>query len=127
MTELATRIKDCKPSVIISTSAGVDGSKVVPYKPLLDAAINMIKDDHLVMKTIICQRDVLKCDLVSGRDTDWTMALKKIPDSIFVPCESMNATDPLYILYTSGNFIPEGNIFISLSTPMRYRINHFDF
>lgn len=88
--------------MIISTSVGIDGSKKVPYKPLLDKAIELVKEDHIVPQTIIYQRDIMRCDLIPGRDIDGTGRMNAIPDSVDVPCVPLDASDPLYILYTSG-------------------------
>ncbi|MBP7336052.1 propionyl-CoA synthetase [Niveispirillum sp.] len=95
--ELATRINDATPKVILSASCGVEGAKVLPYKPMLDAAIEQAshKPDHCV----VFQRPQVAASLVPGRDVDWTEA-----SGLAVPaaCVSMAATDPLYVLYTSG-------------------------
>jgi propionyl-CoA synthetase len=101
--ELATRIRDCKPSIVISTSVGVDGSKIIQYKPLLDQAIELASDRHVVTKTIILQRAVSSpCNLIAGRDLDWQSSLDAISKDVTVPCTPVESTDPLYILYTSG-------------------------
>src|SRR6266436_1051129 len=95
--ELATRINDCEPKMIISASCGMEARKVIPYKPLLDAAIMMAvhKPDHC----IILQRPMDACELVEGRDIDWREAMA---DATPHDCVAVAATDPLYILYTSG-------------------------
>lgn len=95
--ELATRINDAKPKLIVSASCGVEVQRVIAYKPLLDGAIDMAKSKP--QKCIIFQRPVLKCDLVPGRDIDWNEAMAKAQPADCVP---VAATDPLYILYTSG-------------------------
>ncbi len=94
--ELATRIDDAKPVLIVSASCGIEGSKVIPYKPLLDRAIDEAK--HKPRHTIILQRPQAHAELTAGRDLDWDEAIKAHP----VDCVPVEATDPLYILYTSG-------------------------
>jgi len=95
--ELATRINDATPKVIVSASCGVEVGKVIPYKPLLDAAIMMAvhKPDHC----IILQRPLERAELIPGRDIEWQDAMARAKPHDCVPVQ---ATDPLYILYTSG-------------------------
>lgn len=95
--ELATRIDDAKPKVIVSASCGVEVHKVIPYKPLLDAAIDQAqhKPDHC----IILQREMAPAQMTVGRDVDWATAMQTAEPH---PCVPVKATDPLYILYTSG-------------------------
>ncbi|WP_428098944.1 propionyl-CoA synthetase [Candidatus Rariloculus sp.] len=94
--ELATRIDDAKPRVIVSASCGLEPGRVVAYKPLLDAAIGMAS--HKPARCIILQRPELAADLGPG-DADWHEALAAAEPRDCVP---VAATDPLYILYTSG-------------------------
>ena len=94
--ELATRIDDAKPVLILSASCGVEGARVIPYKPLLDRAID--EAAHKPRHTIILQRPEGRAELIPGRDLDWAEALTAHP----VDCVPVEATDPLYILYTSG-------------------------
>ncbi|MEW4981610.1 MAG: propionyl-CoA synthetase [Cycloclasticus sp.] len=96
-TELATRINDAKPKVILSTSCGIEGSRVIEYKPLLDGAIEL--STHKPTNTVILQRPQATASMQEGRDVDWTNA---VADATPADCISVEATDPLYILYTSG-------------------------
>jgi len=95
--ELAIRIDDAKPKVMISASCGIDGKKILPYKPFLDEAITLAS--HKPEHCIIYQRPQLPAELSAPRDLDWTALTK---DAQAVSCVSVAATDPLYILYTSG-------------------------
>ncbi|MDX1594494.1 MAG: propionyl-CoA synthetase [Gammaproteobacteria bacterium] len=95
--ELATRIDDAKPKMILSASCGVEPGRVIPYKPLLDQAIDF--SSHKPEKTVILQRDQVQAELQSGRDLDWAEAVASAEPHDCVP---VAATDPLYILYTSG-------------------------
>jgi propionyl-CoA synthetase len=95
--ELAVRIDDCRPKLVVSASCGIEVDRVIEYKPLLDGAIDIAA--HKPEHTIIYQREMVSADLVPGRDLDWEkeMAIATPHD-----CVSVAATDPLYILYTSG-------------------------
>ena len=95
--ELATRINDAKPKIIVSASCGIEVSRVIPYKPLLDGAIDMAAAKP--EKCIIYQRPMAKADMIAGRDLDWNELMAKAQPHDCVP---VKATDPLYILYTSG-------------------------
>ncbi|MDZ7781941.1 MAG: propionyl-CoA synthetase [Halioglobus sp.] len=95
--ELAVRIDDAKPRVIISASCGVEPGRIVEYKPLLDGAIEMAA--HKPGTCIILQRPTQRCDLVPGRDLDWAEAIGRAQPADCVP---VDANAPLYILYTSG-------------------------
>ncbi len=97
--ELATRIDDAKPKMIISASCGIEPGRVVAYKPLLDAAIATAK--HKVSSCLVLQREQQPCDLVDGRDLDYAESVGAARGRD-VPCVPVGATDPLYILYTSG-------------------------
>jgi propionyl-CoA synthetase len=99
--ELATRIEDAKPKLIFSASCGLEPGRLVQYKPLLDEAIKLssVKPDACV----ILQRPQQSCDLIAGRDHDWAeLRGKAIAAKKSAPCVPVLATDPLYILYTSG-------------------------
>jgi propionyl-CoA synthetase len=96
--ELASRIEDARPKVVVSASCGIEPGRVVAYKPLLDAAIALIESKP-PERCIILQRPMLKADLDSDRDVDWQNAVSAAEPAGCVPVE---ATDPLYILYTSG-------------------------
>jgi propionyl-CoA synthetase len=99
--ELATRIEDAKPKLIFSASCGLEPGRIVQYKPLLDEAIKL--SSVKPQACIVLQRQQQECELASGRDYDWAelraeaMAAGKSAD-----CVPVLATDPLYILYTSG-------------------------
>jgi propionyl-CoA synthetase len=95
--ELSSRIDDARPKLIVSASCGIEGKRVVPYKPLLDAAIDMSR--HKPEKTIILQRPQCLAAMAPGRDLDWQDAIAAAEAA---GCESVLATDPLYIIYTSG-------------------------
>lgn len=99
--ELATRIDDCRAKVIISASCGIEPGRVVAYKPLLDAAIELA--GHKPAHCLVLQRPELSASINAGRDIDFADAVARaLSDGTAVPCVSVDATDPLYILYTSG-------------------------
>src|ERR671939_576655 len=95
--ELATRIEDAKPKVIVSASCGIEPGRLVEYKPLLDAAIDAVESKP--ERCIVLQRPMLEAALDPRRDVEWGDALAAAEPA---PCVSVAATDPLYILYTSG-------------------------
>jgi len=95
--ELATRIEDAKPKVMVSASCGIEVKKVIAYKPLLDEAIKL--SSAKPEKCIILQRPMEKASMIAGRDVDWADAMATAQPHDCVP---VAATDPLYILYTSG-------------------------
>jgi propionyl-CoA synthetase len=95
--ELASRIEDAKPRVIVSASCGIEPSGIVAYKPLLDAAIELAGSKP--ERCIVLQRPLLEAELDDERDLDWEEAVARAEPAA---CVSVEATDPLYILYTSG-------------------------
>jgi propionyl-CoA synthetase len=95
--ELASRIDDAEPKVVLSASCGIEFDRVIPYKPLLDEAMRLAV--HRPQRCVILQREQAQADLDPSRDLDWQTweAAAKAAD-----CVPVDATDPLYILYTSG-------------------------
>ncbi len=102
--ELAVRIDDAKPKVIVTASCGIEVARVIPYKPLLDGAIEMASAKP--EKCIVYQRPMETASMVEGRDLDWEAV---VADAKPHDCVAVAATDPLYILYTSGTTgVPKG-------------------
>ena len=95
--ELATRIKDATPRLILTASCGIEPNRVIPYKPLIDEALK--EAPGIVEKVIVTRREQAAWELQPGRDIDWKEGLDLAQPADCVP---LAATDPLYILYTSG-------------------------
>jgi propionyl-CoA synthetase len=95
--ELAIRIDDAKPKVIVSASGAIEVTRLIEYKPMVDKAIELAS--HKPEKCIIFQRPQVKAELLAGRDYDWDELMSH---AVPADCVPVKATDPLYILYTSG-------------------------
>ena len=95
--ELALRINDAKPKIVVSASGAVEVTRLIEYKPLLDKAIELAI--HKPEKCVIFQRPFIKAEMIQNRDLDWK-EFASVAEP--VPCVPVKATDPLYILYTSG-------------------------
>jgi propionyl-CoA synthetase len=95
--ELAARIDDCKPKVVLSASCGIEVGRIVEYKPLLDRALELA--NHEPARCVILQRPQRRAALDPARDLDWDAC---VDGAAAAPCVPVGATDPLYILYTSG-------------------------
>lgn len=99
--ELASRIEDAQPKLIVSASCGVEPGRLIAYKPLLDEAIEL--STHKPSACLIYQRSQEHATLVPERDADWQEQVDRVREAgLSAGCVSVAATDPLYILYTSG-------------------------
>ncbi len=95
--EMAVRINDASPKMILTASCGIEFDKKIAYKPLVDQAIELA--EHKPAHTVVCQRDVLPAELSQARDLDWGAFQEDVEPAACVP---VKGADPLYILYTSG-------------------------
>ncbi len=95
--ELAIRIDDAKPKVIVTASGAKEGKKLIEYKPMVNKAIELAT--HKPEKCVVYQRSIVKAEMMAGRDHDWDDEMSRAEPAGCVP---VLATDPLYILYTSG-------------------------
>jgi propionyl-CoA synthetase len=95
--ELAARIDDCGPKVVLTASCGIEVGRIVAYKPLLDRALEIAR--HRPTHCVVLQRDALRAELGATRDLDWS---DFVADATAHDCVAVAATDPLYVLYTSG-------------------------
>ncbi len=99
--ELATRFDDCQPAAVLTASCGVEATRVIPYKPLLDKAIDLAA--HKPKTCLVFQRPMENAPLIAGRDHDWAALVADAKKrGRKAECVTVAATDPLYILYTSG-------------------------
>ncbi|HQR25702.1 MAG TPA: propionyl-CoA synthetase [Nocardioides sp.] len=97
--ELAIRIDDARPKVLVSASCGIEPSRVVEYKPFLDKALELA--EHRPAAVVVKQRPQVEASMVEGRDVDWDVAMRA-GRADPAECVEVAATDPLYVLYTSG-------------------------
>ena len=99
--ELAVRLNDAQPKVLLTASCGIEPNRVIPYKPLVDQAIEVAA--HKPNHVLVFQREQVKAELIAGRDHDWANLVRiERSHARKTACAGIKATDPLYILYTSG-------------------------
>ncbi|HQA18593.1 MAG TPA: AMP-binding protein, partial [Novosphingobium sp.] len=98
--ELAKRIDDAAPKVLLAASCGIEGSRIISYKPMVDEALALAS--HQVDNVLLFQREQVTADLSAPRDLDWAALRAETAADQVPPCAALAADDPLYILYTSG-------------------------
>ena len=98
--ELAKRIDDATPKVLLTASCGIEGARTIAYKPMVDEALDLAS--HKIDQVVVFQRDRLAADLTPWRDHDWMELRAATAGNPVPPCAELAADDPLYILYTSG-------------------------
>lgn len=98
--ELAKRIDDAQPKVLLTASCGIEGARTIAYKPMVDEALELAT--HQIDQIVVFQRERLPAELTSGRDRDWMELRAATAGNPVPPPAEMAADDPLYILYTSG-------------------------
>ena len=123
--EVATRIIDAKPKLIIAASCGIEPNRIIPYMPTVDEAIQIAGGEP--KQCVVVQRDACRAELKAGRDHDWNDLTATAEPTGCVP---VGACDPLYILYTSGTtgqpkgiVRPSGGHMVALAWSMRHVFN----
>lgn len=96
--ELAIRIDDATPNLILTASGGMEFDKIIPYKPIIDRAI--VEAEHQIQHVVVYQRDFIEAELQEERDFSWQDLMAQNPEP--AECVPVDAHDPLYVLYTSG-------------------------